>query len=95
VITLVLWFVVGAIVGALGAWLARPDNGAGLTSHIVAGIAAALACGLLVGPLVGVPIPHPLTFLLGGLGLSLTGAVAAAWLVQTLRERHASGATRT
>lgn len=89
-IPLLLWFVVGAVVGTVAMLLARGDEAQGLFGNIVAGIAAALLAGGWLAPRIGWSVGRPLPFVLGALGLSLFGAVAAAWVVQFVRERPAA-----
>lgn len=84
---LLAWFVVGLVVGAVAAALARGPSDDGLFSHVVVGIAAALLVGGWLAPRLGIPVGRPMAFVLGALGLSLFGAVAAAWAVQSWRHR--------
>jgi uncharacterized membrane protein YeaQ/YmgE (transglycosylase-associated protein family) len=92
-IPLLLWFVVGAVVGTVAALLVRDSASSdGLFGHIVVGIAVAIATGGWVAHRIGFPVQNPVAFLLGALAFSLFGAVAAAWLVQFLRaDAPASG----
>lgn len=84
---LLAWFVVGLVVGTAAALLARGPSDEGLFLHVVVGVAAALLMGGWLAPRLGLPVGRPLAFLLGGLGLSLFGAVAAAWAIQSWRQR--------
>ncbi len=79
------WLLIGLLVGCAAALLARGPEGRGLFGNIVAGIAAALLCGGWLAPRVGLPVGNGIAFVLGALGVSLFGAVAAAWGVQALR----------
>jgi len=54
-INLILWLVVGGVVGWLASIIMRRDAQQGILMNIVVGIVGALIAGWLISPLVGIP----------------------------------------
>lgn len=78
---IIIWFVVGAIIGWLASVFMRTDNQLGIILNIVIGIVGALLGGLVLaaGDINGAPLTIP-TLL-----VSLTGAVALLAITNLVR----------
>lgn len=81
VLGIIIWVVVGAVVGWLASVFMRTDNQPGIILNIVIGIVGALLGGLILagGDINGAPLTIP-TFL-----VSVTGAVALLALINLAR----------
>lgn len=82
---LIIWLVVGGVIGWLASLLMRTDGQQGLLLNVVVGIVGALVGGWLISPLVGIPTINQGDFSIGGLGVSLLGAVILLALVNLVR----------
>jgi uncharacterized membrane protein YeaQ/YmgE (transglycosylase-associated protein family) len=72
---LIIWLVVGGLIGWVASMLMRTDAQQGVFLNIVVGVAGAMLGGWLISPLVGVPTINQDVFSLGALAVSLGGAV--------------------
>lgn len=82
---LIIWLVVGGIIGWLASLLMKTDAQQGVLLNVVVGIVGSFLGGLLVGPLVGASSINGGNFSLPGLIVSLLGAVLLLALVNLLR----------
>jgi uncharacterized membrane protein YeaQ/YmgE (transglycosylase-associated protein family) len=72
---LIIWLVVGGLIGWVASMLMRTDAQQGVFLNIVVGVVGAMLGGWLISPLVGVPTINQDVFSLGALAVSLGGAV--------------------
>lgn len=82
---LIIWLVVGGIIGWLASLLMKTDAQQVVLLNVVVGIVGSFLGGLLVGPLVGASSINGGNFSLPGLIVSLLGAVLLLALVNLLR----------
>lgn len=82
---IVIWLVVGGVIGWLASLLMRTDGQQGLLLNIVVGIVGAVIAGWLISPLVGLPTINQGSFSLGSLLVSLLGAVVLLAIVNMVR----------
>jgi uncharacterized membrane protein YeaQ/YmgE (transglycosylase-associated protein family) len=80
---LIVWLVVGGLIG----WVASAlmHSGGGILMNVVVGIAGAFIGGWLLGPMVGAGTINSGDFSVGGLAVSLLGAVMLLAVVTLLR----------
>ena len=72
---IILWLVIGGVVGWLASIVMRRDGGQGILLNIVVGIIGAMLGGWLIGPLVGAPSINSGVISIGSLLVSFLGAV--------------------
>lgn len=84
-INLIVWLVVGGIVGWIASMIMRTDAQQGVFLNVIVGIVGAALGGWLISPLVGVPSINQGSFSIGALGVSLLGAVILLAIVNLLR----------
>jgi len=72
---IVIWLVVGGLVGWVASLIMKTDARQGLILNVVVGIVGALLAGWFVSPLVGTSTINQGNFSIGGLLVSLVGAV--------------------
>lgn len=72
---LLIWLIVGGVVGWLASLIMRTDAQQGILLNIVVGIVGAFLGGLLISPLVGVGTINSSGLTLGTFLVSLAGAV--------------------
>ncbi len=82
---LIIWLVVGGLVGWLASLLMRTDAQQGILLNIAVGIVGALIAGLVLTPLVGGGTINSGDLSLSGLLVSLVGAVILLALVNLVR----------
>lgn len=82
---LIIWLVVGGIIGWLASLIMKTDAQQGLILNIVVGIVGAFLGGWLLSPMVGAGTVNQGDFSLTGLLVSLAGAVLLLVLVNLLR----------
>jgi uncharacterized membrane protein YeaQ/YmgE (transglycosylase-associated protein family) len=82
---LIIWLVVGGIVGWLASMIMRTDAQQGIFLNIIVGIVGALIAGFVLTPLVGRGTINSGDFSLMGLVLSLVGAVILLAIVNLMR----------
>lgn len=83
--TLIIWLIVGGVIGWLASLLMRTDAQQGVLLNIVVGIVGALIGGWLISPMVGLPTINDGSFSLGSVLVSLIGAVILLAIVNLLR----------
>ncbi len=82
---LIVWLVVGGLVGWVASMLMRTDAQQGLVLNIVVGIVGAFLGGLLLAPMLGTGTINSNDFSLPSLGVSLLGAVILLAIVNLFR----------
>ena len=84
-INLIIWLVIGGIIGWVASLVMRTDGQQGIFLNVVVGIVGAALAGWLISPLVGVGTINQGSFSLGGLVVSLLGAIVLLAIVNLLR----------
>ncbi len=87
---LIIWLVVGGLIGWLASLLMKTDGQQGILMNVVVGIVGALLGGWFLSPMVGVGTINQGNFSLPALGVSFVGAVVLLAIVNLFRR----GATR-
>lgn len=82
---LIIWLVVGGLVGWVASMLMRTDAKQGLLLNVVVGIVGAFLGGLLLAPMFGTGTINSNDFSLPSLGVSLLGAVILLAIVNLFR----------
>ena len=86
---LIIWLVVGGIVGWVASLIMRTDAQQGLILNVVVGIVGALVGGFLLAPLFGTSTINQGNFSVAGLGVSLLGAIILLAIVNMFRRGRA------
>lgn len=86
-INLIVWLIVGGIIGWVASLIMRTDAQQGIFLNVVVGIIGAALAGWLISPLVGVPTINQDSFSIGALLISLVGAVILLAIVNLLFRR--------
>jgi uncharacterized membrane protein YeaQ/YmgE (transglycosylase-associated protein family) len=82
---LLIWLVVGGVIGWLASMIMRTDAQQGVLLNVVVGIVGALLGGWLISPLLGVGTINQSNFSIGSLVVSLIGAVILLAIVNLFR----------
>lgn len=82
---IVIWLVVGGVIGWLASLAMRTDGQQGVILNVVVGIIGAFIGGLLIGPLFGTGTINSGDYSLSGLVASFLGAAALLALVNLFR----------
>ncbi|HEX5683326.1 MAG TPA: GlsB/YeaQ/YmgE family stress response membrane protein [Ideonella sp.] len=82
---LVIWLIVGGLVGWVASLIMRTDGQQGLLLNVVVGIVGALLGGWLISPLVGAGTINQGSLSVAALGVSLVGAVLLLGIVNLVR----------
>lgn len=82
---IIIWLVVGGLIGWLASVLMRTDAQQGIILNVVVGIVGAALAGWLLSPLFGISTINQSNFSLGGLLVSLLGAVVLLAIVNLIR----------
>jgi uncharacterized membrane protein YeaQ/YmgE (transglycosylase-associated protein family) len=85
VINLIVWLVVGGLIGWIASMIMRTDAQQGVGLNIIVGIVGALIAGFVVSPLLGLPTINEGVFSAGSLVVSLIGAVILLAIVNLFR----------
>jgi uncharacterized membrane protein YeaQ/YmgE (transglycosylase-associated protein family) len=86
---LIVWLVVGGLLGWIASLIMRTDAQQGVLLNVVVGIVGALLGGWFISPLVGVPTINQGAFSAGALLVSLVGAIVLLAIVNLLRRGSA------
>jgi uncharacterized membrane protein YeaQ/YmgE (transglycosylase-associated protein family) len=81
----IIWLVVGGLIGWVASLIMRTDAQQGIILNVVVGIVGALLGGWLISPLVGQGTINSGNFSLGGLLVSLLGAIVLLAIVNLFR----------
>lgn len=84
-INLIVWLVIGGVIGWIASLMMRTDGQQGIFLNIVVGIVGAAIGGWFISPLVGVATINQGAFSLGALVVSLLGAVILLAIVNLFR----------
>jgi len=82
---IIVWFLVGGLIGWLASVIMRTDAQQGVALNVVVGIVGAALAGWLLSPILGVSTINQSNFSLGGLLVSLGGAVILLAIVNLIR----------
>lgn len=82
---LIIWLIVGGLVGWAASLLMRTDAQQGIVLNVIVGIVGAALAGFFVSPLLGLPTINEGVFSLGSLLVSLVGAVILLAIVNLVR----------
>ena len=82
---LLIWLVVGGVIGWIASVIMRTDAQQGVLLNVVVGIVGALLGGWLISPLVGVGTINQSNFSIAAMGVSLAGAVILLAIVNLFR----------
>ena len=82
---IIIWLVVGGLIGWVASLLMRTNDQQGLILNVVVGIVGALIGGWLLAPMFGVGTINQNDFSVGGLVVSLLGAVILLAIANLLR----------
>lgn len=75
IINLIVWLILGALIGWLASMVMRTDAQQGALLNIVVGIVGAFIGGLLISPLFGIAPLSTNNFSIGGLLVAFVGAL--------------------
>jgi uncharacterized membrane protein YeaQ/YmgE (transglycosylase-associated protein family) len=84
-INLIIWLVIGGVIGWVASMIMRTDGQQGILLNVVVGIIGAALAGWVISPLVGVGTINQGSFSLGALVVSLLGAIVLLAIVNLLR----------
>jgi uncharacterized membrane protein YeaQ/YmgE (transglycosylase-associated protein family) len=82
---LIVWLILGGIVGWLASLLMRTDGQQGIVLNVVVGVVGAFLAGWFISPLVGVGTINQNNFSLASVLVSLIGAVVLLAVVNLFR----------
>jgi uncharacterized membrane protein YeaQ/YmgE (transglycosylase-associated protein family) len=82
---LIIWLIVGGILGWIASKIMRTDAQQGIVLNIVVGVIGALLAGLLLTPLFGVGTINQSSYSLPSLFASLLGAIILLAIVNLVR----------
>lgn len=83
--SIIIWLIVGGVVGWLASIIMRTDGQQGILLNVVVGVIGALLGGWLLAPLFGTATINQGDFSLSGLVVSLLGAVILLAIVNLIR----------
>ncbi|MEO8506591.1 MAG: GlsB/YeaQ/YmgE family stress response membrane protein [Betaproteobacteria bacterium] len=84
---LILWLVVGGILGWLASIVMKTDGQQGIILNVVVGIIGALVAGFVIAPMFGTGTINSNDFSMSGLLVSFLGAVILLAIVNLFRRR--------
>lgn len=84
-INLIIWLIVGGVIGWVASMVMRTDAQQGLLLNIIVGIVGAFLGGLLLAPLLGTGTINQNDFSISGLLVSFLGAVILLAIVNFFR----------
>ena len=82
---LIIWLVLGGVVGWLASLIMRTDGQQGIVLNVVVGVVGAFLAGWFISPLVGVGTINQNNFSLASVLVSLIGAVILLAVVNLFR----------
>ncbi|HMC14698.1 MAG TPA: GlsB/YeaQ/YmgE family stress response membrane protein [Albitalea sp.] len=82
---LIVWLIVGGLVGWIASMIMRTDAQQGVILNVVVGIVGAALAGWVISPLVGLPTINQNTFSVGAFIVSLLGAIVLLGIVNLVR----------
>jgi len=84
-INLIIWLIVGGVIGWIASLIMRTDAQQGIFLNVIVGIVGAALGGWLISPLLGFPSINQDAFSLGAMVVSLIGAIILLALVNLFR----------
>lgn len=84
-INIIVWLVVGGVIGWLASLVMKTDGQQGVFLNIIVGIVGAAIGGLVISPMVGIGTINDDVFNLGALAVSFVGAVILLGIVNLFR----------
>jgi len=81
---IIVWLIIGGVVGWLASIVMRRDGSQGIFLNIVVGIVGAMLGGWLIGPLVGAPSINSGVLSIGTFLVSFLGAVILLAIVNLI-----------
>ena len=84
---LIIWLVVGGVIGWLASIVMKTDGQQGIILNVIVGIVGAMLAGWLISPLVGVDTINQDNFSLPSLLVSFVGAAVLLAIVNLFRRR--------
>lgn len=81
----IIWLIVGGLIGWVASMIMRTDAEQGAFLNIIVGIVGAMLGGWLISPLVGAGTINQSDFSIGGLLVSLVGAIVLLAVVNLFR----------
>ena len=81
----IIWLVVGGLIGWVASMLMRTNDQQGIVLNFVVGVVGAFLGGFLLSPLLGAGTINQNNFSIGGLVVSLLGAVILLAVVNLVR----------
>ncbi|MFL6697919.1 MAG: GlsB/YeaQ/YmgE family stress response membrane protein [Vitreoscilla sp.] len=85
---IVIWLVVGALVGLAAGLLMRGDDDQGVFVNVLVGVVGALIAGWIVAPYFGLHAGDPKVLDFGALSVALVGAIISLALLSLVRNRR-------
>ncbi len=85
---IILWLVIGGVIGWLASIVMRTDGSQGIFLNIVVGIVGAFLGGWLIGPLLGAPSINSGVISIGSLLVSFLGAVVLLAIVNLFTRKR-------
>ncbi len=85
----IIWLVIGGLIGWVASMIMKTDAQQGALLNVVVGIVGAMLGGWLISPLVGAGTINQSDFSLGGLLVSLVGAIILLAIVNLFRRGKA------
>ena len=82
---LIIWLVVGGVLGWLASLMMKTDGQQGILLNVVVGIIGALVAGFLIAPMLGTGTINTNDFSMSGLFVSFLGAVVLLAIVNLFR----------
>lgn len=84
-INFIIWIILGAVIGWAASMIMNRNAEQGLFLDIIVGIVGAFLGGLLISPLLGISTINANNFSIGGLLVSLLGAIILLAIVNLVR----------
>ena len=82
---LIIWLVVGGLIGWVASMIMRTDGQQGIILNVVVGIVGAFLGGFLLSPLLGAGTVNSGDFSVAGLAVSLLGSIILLAIVNLFR----------
>ena len=84
-VNLIVWLIVGGVLGWIASMVMRTDAQQGTFLNIVVGIVGAGLAGFLISPMLGVPTINDNAFSIASLVVSLIGAIVLLAIINLFR----------
>ena len=84
---IVIWLVVGALIGLVAGLLMRGSDDQGVFINVLVGVLGALIAGWIVAPYFGLHAGDPKVLDFGALSVALVGSIVSLALLSIVRSR--------